>query len=89
MNATRYLDLCGLQCPHVAVLTKRALATMAPGETIEVKTDDELAPIDLELMVTELGHRLVRVVENGCSFDVLIAAGAQRPDAASHWPIID
>ncbi len=52
------LDLTGLSCPQPVLKTKRALARMAPGEILEVSTDDPHAVEDIRLFISQSAHRL-------------------------------
>lgn len=87
MSKRERLDLTGLDCPHVAVRTKRVLATMPRGSELTVLTDDPLAPVDLQMMVSGLGHELRAIEEIGGAFVVTIRVAVQRPDAAGKWPM--
>jgi tRNA 2-thiouridine synthesizing protein A len=64
MQATR-LDLRGLKCPMPALLARRALARGEAGATIEVLSDDPLAPIDVPHMCRQEGYDVIEVERNG------------------------
>lgn len=53
------LDFCGLVCPMPVLKTKKALARLAPGEILEVLTDDPHAVGDIELFARQSGHTLI------------------------------
>jgi len=53
------LDLRGLKCPMPALFARRALERAAPGETMEVMTDDPMAPIDVPHMCRQEGFEFV------------------------------
>lgn len=51
----KQLDLRGLKCPLPVLKTRKYLATLAPGEQIEVACTDPLSAIDLPNLVRETG----------------------------------
>ena len=53
------LDLRGLKCPLPALLARKSLAAMAPGETIWILASDPLSVVDIPYMCTEEGHVLL------------------------------
>jgi len=53
------LDLRGLKCPMPVLRTKKALASLAPFEELEVLTDDPHALEDIALFARQSGHRLL------------------------------
>ena len=53
------LDLRGLKCPLPALMARRTLATLEPGETIRVLADDPLSVVDVPHMCGEEGHALL------------------------------
>ena len=55
---TTKLDLTGLKCPLPALMTRRALKGMAPGEKLEVHCTDPMAVIDIPAMVQQAGDRI-------------------------------
>jgi tRNA 2-thiouridine synthesizing protein A len=66
------LDLRGLKCPLPALMTKRALARLAPGAIITVRTSDPLAVVDIPHMCGEEGHAVESVTkeESGDAFRI-------------------
>jgi tRNA 2-thiouridine synthesizing protein A len=62
---TSALDLTGLKCPLPALKTRKALATMAPGERLEVHCSDPLALVDIPNLLSETGDRLERASREG------------------------
>ena len=59
------LDLRGLKCPLPALFARRALARTGPGATIEVWTDDPMAPIDIPHMCRGEGYDVLEVIREG------------------------
>ena len=54
----RKLDLRGLKCPLPVLKTRKVLAGMAPGESVEVACTDPLSAIDLPNLLRETGDAL-------------------------------
>jgi tRNA 2-thiouridine synthesizing protein A len=52
-------DLRGLKCPLPALLARKKLATLSPGETILVLASDPLSVVDIPHMCAEEGHALI------------------------------
>ena len=52
-------DLRGLKCPLPALLARRKLAGLSPGETILVLASDPLSVVDIPHMCHEEGHALI------------------------------
>jgi tRNA 2-thiouridine synthesizing protein A len=55
---TTILDLTGLKCPLPALLARKALLRLSPGERLEVRCTDPMAVIDIPAMVQQLGDRI-------------------------------
>jgi tRNA 2-thiouridine synthesizing protein A len=53
------LDLRGLKCPLPAMLARKHLAAMAPGESIWVLASDPLSVVDIPHMCHQEGHQLL------------------------------
>jgi tRNA 2-thiouridine synthesizing protein A len=53
------LDLRGLKCPLPALMARRKLAALAPGETIRVLASDPLSVVDIPHMCNEERHALI------------------------------
>ena len=77
------LDLTGLKCPLPALLTRKALARLAPGERLELRCTDPMAAIDIPVMVQQLGDRLDSAERHEDVLVFLIAKG-DRPAADGH-----
>ena len=50
------LDASGLLCPLPALKARRALAVLAPGETLVVLATDPEAQVDVGALAAEGGH---------------------------------
>ena len=55
------LDLRGLKCPLPALMARRALARLQPGEIVIVLASDPLAVVDIPHMCGEEGHSVESV----------------------------
>lgn len=55
---TTLLDLTGLKCPLPALLARKALLRLSPGERLEVHCTDPMAAIDIPAMVQQLGDHI-------------------------------
>jgi tRNA 2-thiouridine synthesizing protein A len=52
------LDLTGLKCPLPALMTRKALKALAPGDVVEVHCTDPLAVIDIPNLIGETGDKV-------------------------------
>jgi tRNA 2-thiouridine synthesizing protein A len=57
------LDLTGLKCPLPALMARRALARLAPGAIITVRTTDPLAVVDIPHMCASEGHHVESLIQ--------------------------
>ena len=55
------LDLSGLKCPLPALMARRALARLRPGDVMTVIATDPLAVVDIPHMCGEEGHNVESV----------------------------
>jgi tRNA 2-thiouridine synthesizing protein A len=62
--ATVKLDLTGLRCPIPALKTRKALASVSPGDVLEVHCTDPLSVIDIPNLIRETGDR-IEISERG------------------------
>ncbi|WP_028536726.1 sulfurtransferase TusA family protein [Paludibacterium yongneupense] len=60
MQPDRTLDLSGLNCPLPILRTKKALAGMASGTTLEVIATDPGAPGDFSAFCRQTGNTLLQ-----------------------------
>jgi tRNA 2-thiouridine synthesizing protein A len=56
---TTKLDLTGLKCPLPALMTRKALKTLQPGDRLEVHCTDPLSAIDIPALIGETGDKVV------------------------------
>lgn len=59
------LDLSGLKCPLPALMTRKALRTLAIGDCLAVRCTDPLAAIDIPALVQQGGDRVARFERHG------------------------
>jgi len=59
------LDLRGLKCPLPALMARRKLAALVPGETIWVLASDPLSVVDIPHMCSTEGHALLESAHAG------------------------
>lgn len=75
------LDLCGLLCPMPVVRASARLATMAPGEILEVLADDQGVKADFPALCKGTGHRWLGFNEEGRVVRAFMAKGGEtRPE---------
>jgi tRNA 2-thiouridine synthesizing protein A len=53
------LDLRGLKCPLPALMARKRLATVPPGEAIWVLSSDPLSVVDIPHMCHQEGHAVI------------------------------
>ena len=53
------LDLRGLKCPLPALMARKRLATLPPGETLWVLASDPLSVVDIPHMCSQEGHAVI------------------------------
>jgi tRNA 2-thiouridine synthesizing protein A len=79
------LDLTGLKCPLPALMTRKALKTVPPGDSLEVHCTDPLSVIDIPALIRETGDRL-EITERSESRIVFLiekAGGLSPPPAGT------
>jgi tRNA 2-thiouridine synthesizing protein A len=55
------IDALGLKCPLPALKTRRALAALAPGATMEIVADDPLSAVDVPHAATQGGGEVIHI----------------------------
>jgi len=53
------LDLRGLKCPLPAMLARKKLTAMSPGEDVWVLASDPLSVVDIPHMCGQEGHQMI------------------------------
>jgi tRNA 2-thiouridine synthesizing protein A len=69
------LDLRGLKCPLPALMARKKLAAMSPGETIQVLASDPLSVVDIPHMCGQEGHAMIARETAGDHYRFLIRRG--------------
>ncbi|WP_112323381.1 sulfurtransferase TusA family protein [Oceanibium sediminis] len=59
------LDAAGLLCPLPVLKIRKRLGTLAPGQVLEVVTDDPAALIDVPHFCAEQGHVVLHSQDDG------------------------
>ena len=72
------LDLRGLKCPLPALRTRKALATLKPGDIATVECTDPLASIDIPHLVGQCGDIIEAQLSRGDVLVFRIRKGAER-----------
>jgi tRNA 2-thiouridine synthesizing protein A len=68
----RKLDCIGLFCPLPILKTREALKPMAPGEVLEMTSDDPASEADMKSWSARTGHELVQIERQGAVFRFLV-----------------
>jgi len=71
-NATQTLDTRGLNCPLPILRTRKALSTLAGGETLAVTTTDPGSLKDMQAFCKQTGNELIASSANQGEFEFLI-----------------
>ncbi len=72
IKADKRLDAKGLVCPMPVLRTKKALAELEPGQTLEVIATDAASKADIPALLQRLGHELLGVKELNGTITFLI-----------------
>jgi len=64
-SADRVLDARGSYCPVPVIETARAMESMAPGEVLELLSDDVGVKLDIPAWCQGQGQRLLDMEEEG------------------------
>ena len=67
------LDATGLRCPIPVLRARKRLKAMAPGDRLEVLTDDPASPIDMRHFCATEGHDIVEAHETDAPYRFVIA----------------
>lgn len=74
------LDLRGLKCPLPALMARKRLAALVPGETIWILASDPLSVVDIPHMCGEEGHVLIEARRSDDHHRFLIRRGERGPE---------
>ena len=79
--ATTKLDLTGLKCPLPALMTRKALKGLPPGDFLEVHCSDPLSVIDIPALIRETGDKVEITERREQAIVFLIERAADRGPA--------
>ncbi len=71
------LDARGLLCPLPALKARRALAALAPGETLVVLSTDPESPVDIGALAADGGHGF-RAEQSGREWRLVLTKAAVK-----------
>ena len=66
------LDCIGLFCPMPILKTREALKALAPGQVLEMTSDDPASEADMKSWSARTGHALVEIDKDGPVFRFLV-----------------
>ncbi len=69
---TQILDTSGLNCPLPVLKTKKALKSMAAGETLQLLATDPGSVADIAAFCKQTGNDLIESAEEGGTYRFLI-----------------
>jgi len=70
--ADQKIDCLGLFCPMPIVKTREALQHMAPGQILEMISDDPGSEADMKSWAARTGNELMEMERNGAVFRFLV-----------------
>ena len=71
-NPDMLIDCTGLFCPMPIVKTREAIKQIAPGQLLEMLSDDPASEADMKSWAQITGHNLVAVEREGGVFRFLV-----------------
>ncbi|MGQ9854724.1 MAG: sulfurtransferase TusA family protein [Candidatus Oleimicrobiaceae bacterium] len=66
------LDCIGLYCPMPILMTAEKIARMAPGQVLEIISDDRGIRTDMPAWCESTGHELLGLEQKGEEFHVYV-----------------
>ncbi|HEY3064828.1 MAG TPA: sulfurtransferase TusA family protein [Methylomirabilota bacterium] len=66
------IDCVGLFCPMPILKTREAMKRLAPGEVLEMTSDDPASEADVKSWTARTGHELLDIEKNGAIFRFLL-----------------
>ena len=67
-GADKKLDCVGLFCPMPILKTREAMKHLAPGQVLEMTSDDPASEADMKSWTARAGHELLEIEKNGTVF---------------------
>jgi TusA-related sulfurtransferase len=68
----KHLDCLGLYCPMPILKTREAIRSLAPGQVLEMTSDDPASEADMKSWVARTGHELLGIERRGTVFSFLV-----------------
>lgn len=72
VNVDKQIDCTGLFCPMPIVKTREALRDMAPGQVLEMLSDDPASEADMKSWTQRSGNALVGLSRQGAVHRFLV-----------------
>jgi tRNA 2-thiouridine synthesizing protein A len=72
VNVDKQIDCSGLFCPMPIVKTREALRGMAPGQVLEMLSDDPASEADMKSWTQRSGNELVGLSREGALYRFLV-----------------
>lgn len=76
---TMVVDARGHRCPVPSLRLRRAMDGAAPGARFDLLATDPMARIDVPHLMTELGGRVLGIVEEAGSLRISVETGGAPP----------
>lgn len=70
--ADQKIDCLGLFCPMPILKTREAIKRLAPGQVLEMTSDDPASEADMRSWSAKTGHALLQVDRHGTVYRFLI-----------------
>jgi len=68
----RKIDCVGLFCPMPILKTREAIKQLAPGQVLEMTSDDPASEADMKSWSARTGHVLLDIEKDGSVFRFLV-----------------
>jgi tRNA 2-thiouridine synthesizing protein A len=72
VHPAKRIDCLGLFCPMPIVKTREAIRELAPGQVLEMMSDDPASDADMHAWSQRTGHPLLGVTRDGAVYRFLI-----------------
>lgn len=72
VNVDKQIDCIGLFCPMPIVKTREALRDMAPGQVLEMLSDDPASDADMKSWAQRSRNELIGVSRDGAVYRFLV-----------------
>ena len=72
VNVDRQIDCTGLFCPMPIVKTREALRDMAPGQVLEMLSDDPASEADMKSWAQRSRNELIGLSRDGAVYRFLV-----------------